>query len=91
MYHEADATTAEVKRLFVNENGRGHGLGRLLLEKMFSSMAEDGYKDVRFSSARFLTHARWLYESVGFLDMAPPEGLPDEIARFIYFMERPLT
>lgn len=91
MYHEAGATTAEVKCLFVNESGRGHGLGRLLLEKMFSSMAEDGYKDVMFSSARFLTHARRLYESVGFRDMASPEGLPDEIARFIYFMERPLA
>lgn len=91
MYHEAGEGTAEVKRLFVTEAGRGFGLGRRLLEEMFDAMRADGYRSVMFSSARFLTHARTLYESVGFQDMAAPEGLPDEIARFIYFMQRPLV
>ena len=38
----------------------------------------------------FLEHARALYESVGFKDIAQPEGLPDYLRDFVYFMERPL-
>jgi len=90
MYHEAGPDMAEIKRLFVNENGRGHGLGRLLLERMFDAMIEDGYGTVMFSSARFLTHARRLYESVGFRDIPHPAGFPDKHRDFVYFMERPL-
>jgi GNAT superfamily N-acetyltransferase len=90
MYHELEPDVAEVKRLFVNEAGRGHGLGRLLMEQMFEQMIEDGYRTVMFSSAKFLTHARSLYESVGFRDIPHPESFPDHLHSFVYFMERPL-
>lgn len=90
MYQELEPDVAEIKRLFVNEAGRGHGLGRLLLEQMFEQMIADGYKTVVFSSARFLNHARRLYESVGFRDIPQPEGFPDHLRSFVYFMERPL-
>ena len=91
MYHEADGETAEIKRLFVSETGRGHRVGRLLLERMFEEMRADGYRRVMFSSAKFLTHARKLYESVGFTDMPLPAGFPDHFRDFVYFMERPLA
>ena len=91
MYHAMEPGVAEIKRLFVNENGRGRGLGRLLLEQMFAAMMTDGYQTVRFSSARFLTDARRLYESVGFHDIAQPEGFPESFRDFVYFMERPLV
>lgn len=38
MYLELEPGIAEVKRLFVDEAGRGHGLGRKLLEAMFDQM-----------------------------------------------------
>lgn len=91
MYHAMEPGVAEIKRLFANESGRGRGLGRLLLEQMFVAMMTDGYQTVRFSSARFLTDARRLYESVGFYDIAQPEGFPDSFRDFAYFMERPLV
>lgn len=91
MYHDADATTAEIKRLFVNDGGRGLGLGRQLLDHMFESMIADGYRTVIFSSARFLTHARRLYESAGFQDMPYPDGFPGNLRHFVYFMQRPLV
>jgi GNAT superfamily N-acetyltransferase len=91
MYHELEPGTAEVKRLFVNQDGRGFGLGRLLLERMFTAMNSDGYRTVMFSSARFLTHARQLYESVGFRDMPHPDGFPEGLRGFVYFMQRPLV
>lgn len=91
MHEEMAPGVAEVKRLFVDEHGRGHGLGRALLHQMFAQMRGDGYETARFSSARFLTHARWLYESVGFIDIAQPEGFPAALRDLVYFMERPLN
>lgn len=90
MYQEMEPGVAEVKRLFVDPRGRGHGLGSALLTEMIRQMAADGYKTVRFSSAKFLTHARSLYESVGFSDIPQPPELPEFLHDFVYFMERPL-
>lgn len=90
MYQEMAPGVAEVKRLFVRENARGHRLGEALLTAMFDQMRADGYKTVRFSSARFLLHARGLYERVGFKDIPHPEGWPDFLRPITYHMERPL-
>lgn len=90
MYDEMESGVAEIKRLFVDESGRGRGFGRALLEAMFVAMRRDGYSIVRFSSARFLTHARKLYVSVGFQDIPHPPGFPDGAKEFVYFMEQPL-
>ncbi|MGR3660058.1 MAG: GNAT family N-acetyltransferase [Paracoccaceae bacterium] len=90
MYLEMEPDTAEVKRLFVDDAGRGHGLGATLLAEMFEQMRTDGYSKVRFSSARFLTHARGLYEKVGFSDIEHPADFPDHLKQIVYFMERAL-
>ena len=71
--------------------GRGHGIGRRLLHAMFDQMRADGYDTVRFSSARFLSHAEALYRSVGFHDAPHPPGFPEHLKSFVYFMERPLV
>lgn len=91
MYREAEAGVAEFNRMFVSENGRGHGLGRLMLDHMFDRLVKDGYQKVFFSSASFLTHARAMYEAAGFSIMPHPAGVPDEWRDRVYFMERPLT
>jgi len=57
---------------------------------MMALMQRDGYYTVRFSSARFLTHAPGLYEKVGFTDIPHPSGFPDDMRDFVYFMQRPL-
>ena len=90
MYHEAEADVAEFKRMFVSENGRGHGLGGLMLEAMFEKLVADGYRKVFFSSATFLTHARAMYEAAGFVSISHPAGFPDEWRDRVYFMERSL-
>ena len=83
MYHKRGTGVAEIKRLFVNEAGRGHGLGRMLLDRMFEAMIADGYQTVLFSSARFLTHARQLYESVGFESIPHPDDFPEDKRDFV--------
>ena len=91
MYHELIPTTAEIKRLFVRESARGHGVGHLLLTEMFKCMKNDGYERTQFNSARFLTHARHLYEKVGFQEIPLPKGTPKGMAKTSYFMERNLN
>lgn len=90
MYNAATADTAEFNRMFVNATGRGHGLGRKLLEAMFEQMRADGYTNALFSSATFLTHARAMYRRAGFTDIPHPDGFPDEWRRYVYFMQRSL-
>jgi len=41
-----------------------------------------------FSSAKFLTHARAMYENAGFVETPHPQGFPDEWRKYVYFMER---
>ena len=91
MYSQARPGVAEFKRMFVSPEGRGHGLGRKMLDHMFSHMAADGYERVFFSSATFLTHARAMYEQAGFIPMAQPEGFPEAWRDKVYFMERSLA
>lgn len=91
MYSEASPGVAEFKRMFVSVAGRGNGLGRKLLDRMFEQMAADGYEKVFFSSATFLTHARAMYRSAGFVDMPYPLGFPDAWRDKVYFMERSLA
>ena len=91
MYREASPGSAEFNRMFVNPRGRGHGLGRKMLDHMFAQMADDGYTRVFFSSATFLTHARAMYEHAGFAPMPHPPGFPDAWRDKVYFMERSLT
>ena len=86
MYAESEPGLAEFFRFFVDTPGRGRGIGRKLLEAMFAHMAADGYDTVCFNSAKFLTHARALYEAVGFTDAPPRPGAPEHE----YFMVRPL-
>lgn len=91
MYHQAEPGVAEFNRMFVSEGGRGHGLGRQILEHMFQQMKADGYKRVVFTSATFLTHAKAMYEQAGFTSMAHPDGFPDQWRDRVYLMERQLS
>lgn len=90
MYNEASPGVAQFNRMFVSEKGRGHGIGRRLLEQMFEQMIQDGYQRVQFSSAKFLTHAKSMYEAAGFQSVPAPENFPSEWKPYVYFMERPL-
>ncbi|MFT7674226.1 MAG: GNAT superfamily N-acetyltransferase [Gammaproteobacteria bacterium] len=90
MYLEMEPGIAEVKQLFVDDSGRGLGLGKALLTEMLDRMRTDGHVATRFSSARFLTHARRLYESLGFAKTPHPPEFPKHLRQVDYFMQRPL-
>lgn len=90
MYFECAPGIAEIKRVFVRPEAHGQGLGMRLLDALFAHMRADGYNRAQLSSGRFLTHARGLYDRVGFREIALPKDYPPDLRDSVYFMEKPL-
>jgi putative acetyltransferase len=74
-----DAETAEVKRMFVDSEWRGRGLGRALMEMVIAGARERGYKTLRLGTLHEMTVAQELYRSLGFvpIDRYRPDELTD--------------
>jgi GNAT superfamily N-acetyltransferase len=61
------AGVGEVKRMFVDAEWRGHGVGRALLERLIESARERGHKEIRLGTLPEMIEAQTLYRSVGFV------------------------
>lgn len=61
----------EMKRLYVRPDARGLGVGRALVEALFSVALEQGYAVMRLDAAPELAAARGLYEALGFHEIPP--------------------
>ena len=60
----------EMKRLFLRENARGHGLGNQLIEKLIEDARTIGYKKMRLDTyPPKMGKAVGLYESHGFVSI----------------------
>jgi putative acetyltransferase len=58
--------TAELKRMYVQPEYRGHQVGRMLLEQSILAATRLGYKKIRLDTLASMTGARKLYEAFGF-------------------------
>jgi len=72
-----DATSAEVKRMYVQPEWRGRGVGRKLLRALLAGARERGYRTLRLGTLDDMFAAHALYRSIGF---TPIERYrPDEL------------
>ena len=79
-----DGQIAELKRMYVQPVGRGHGLGQLLAEGAIGFAQTAGYRAIRLDSDQAsMPEANSLYEKLGFVDIERyrPNHLP--CARFM--------
>lgn len=84
-----DPATAEIKRMFVRPQARGGGLGRAVLAALLDAARQEGYRQVRLDSSRFMHAAHALYRSVGFveIDPYPQSEVPPELWQHWIFMQ----
>ena len=81
---------AIMNRLFVSPKSRGGGVGARLVEEVIARAHNDEYDTLRFVTARHLTSAIRIYESLGFRTVDPWKDFDPATAKLIMFMERSL-
>jgi putative acetyltransferase len=62
-----DRTEAEIRKMYLLKDARGHGLGRTLLNDLIAAARERGFERVVAETASVLREAIGLYKSSGFV------------------------
>ena len=73
----------EMKRLYVYDDFKKMGLGRILCDAVIKKARELGYELMRLDTMTRLVAANALYESIGFYDIPPYRANPDPMARYL--------
>jgi putative acetyltransferase len=77
-----NVTEGEVKRMFVKETARGHGIGKLLLLKCIDTAKALHYTSLKLDTADFMKAAHKLYIDHGFVEIPAYRFNPQEGARY---------
>src|SRR6218665_890921 len=76
-------TDAEMKRMWVQRDHQGRGIGNLLLQKAIELSKKCGYKKIRLDTLSNMTPAINLYRKNGFVEIDAYYHNPDK--RAVYF------
>ncbi len=82
-----DATTGELKRLYVRPSFRGLGLGQQLVAAIVQAGRQAGYQRLILDSHATMSHAHALYRAAGFQLVDAPPDFPEAIKPEVVFME----
>lgn len=66
---ESDADHAELKRLYLRPEFRGHGLGEIMIQKIMADAKDAGYRWLRLDTLPGLKTALALYRRMGFYEI----------------------
>jgi GNAT superfamily N-acetyltransferase len=66
-----DERACEMKRMYVEDAGRGHGVGRALGEAVVAAARAAGYEEMLLDTSVGQREALGLYRSLGFVDVEP--------------------
>jgi Acetyltransferases len=86
-----DATTAELKRLYVRPAFRGQNIGWQLVKALVDEARQSGYQRIVLDTHTSMKKAQAIYEAFGFRVVSTPDDIPDTLKPFIVFMEYNLS
>ena len=81
-----DATSCEMKRMFVDPLRQGQGVGRALARQIIDDARGAGYTQLWLDTSVRQTEALGLYRSLGFQTVEPYYNLPAELAGWLDFL-----
>ncbi len=87
MIREQEPGIAEIQRVFVNADARGHGLGKALTNGLVDRARQAGYRRVRLDTGHMLSEAIGLYESLGFRRRSPYHADTPQLDHLLVFFE----
>jgi ribosomal protein S18 acetylase RimI-like enzyme len=82
-FRQHDATSAEMKRLYVRPQFRGLGLGRQLVNLVLAKCAGCGYRRIVLDTLPSMAEAIGLYRQMGFEAIDPYYENPVQGALFL--------
>lgn len=77
---------AEVKRMYVKDEAKGMGIGKLLLEKCIETAKALKYKSIKLDTADYMTAAIRLYTDYGFVEIPAYRFNPHDHAKYFELM-----
>lgn len=80
----------EMKRLYVDPEYQGLGIGRLLATRLVEEAEALGYERMLLETGPLQKEAIGLYSAIGFSRIRPYHSLPDCLRDWLVCMERPL-
>ena len=81
----------EMKRMFVNPNFQGNGVGIALATEIISKARELGFSKMRLDSGEKQFEAHQLYRKVGFVEIPAYYDVPEDLRKWLTFMELSLA
>jgi GNAT superfamily N-acetyltransferase len=82
-YRRIDERTCEMKRLYLRDAARGHGLSRALVTTLMDHARRTGYRVMYLDTLPKMDRAQRLYESLGFHDIPAYYDTPIAGTRFM--------
>ncbi len=89
-FYAQDATTMEIKRMFVRPDARGHGIGGRMMTALLAQAGQVGYRRALLSSHHTMHAAHAVYHRAGFADVPLSADFPSALAEVDVCMEMAL-
>jgi len=91
-FRSLNSSTAEIKRIYIRPEFRGHNLGERILQRLVMDAKSYGFTQACLDTAPFMTSAHRIYERNGFVGCPAYEGseVPHGFAHRWRFFQRTL-
>lgn len=84
---QLDDDACEMKRMYVDDRGRGHGVGRALGEAVVQRARDLGYAAIKLDTSVEQHEAIGLYRSLGFQQVAAYHDVPAALREWLVFFQ----